>query len=80
MTRSGRADRLREGVRRLAGDRVASATGLDVLDDLEAEVASLTVAVTENRDLAVPLAALVDRLEHDVAKVLSRRTGTGMGA
>lgn len=65
-------DRLRDGVRR--------STRLDELDGLEAAVDSLEVAVTENRDLEVPLAALVDDLEGDVAEVLSRRSGTGMGA
>lgn len=65
-------DRLRDGVRR--------STRLDELDDLEAAVDSLEVAVAENRDLEVPLAALVDDLEGDVAEVLSRRSGTGMGA
>ena len=43
-------------------------------------MASLEVAVAENRELEVPLALLVDGLERDVAEVLSRRTGTGMGA
>ena len=80
MTRKGRVDRLREGVRRRVGGRVAGAAGLDELDDLEADVTSLAEAVRENRELEVPLTTLVDRLERDVAEVLSRRTRTGMGA
>lgn len=80
MTTGGRVDRLRDGVRRRVGDRVAGAAGLDELDDLEADVTSLTVAVRENRELEVPLTAIVDRLERDVAEVLSRRTRSGMGA
>lgn len=65
-------DRLREGVRR--------STRLDELGDLEDTVSSLEVAVAENRALEMPLAGLVDGLERDVAQVLARRTGTGMGA
>lgn len=80
MTRAGRVERLREGVRRRVGDRVSVATGVDVLADLEATTASLEVAVAENSELEVPLTALVDSLERDVAQVLSRRAGTGMGA
>lgn len=80
MSTSGRVDRLRDGVRRQVGARVAGAAGLDELDDLEAAVASLTEAVRENRELEVPLTAIVDRLESDVAEVLSRRTRSGMGA
>ena len=80
MTTGGRVDRLRDGVRRRVGDRVAGAAGLDELDDLEADVTSLTVAVRENRELEVPLTVIVDRLERDVADVLSRGTRTGMGA
>jgi len=68
----GRLDRLREGVH--------SSTRLDELGGLEDIVASLEVAVAENRALEVPLAVLVDALERDVAEVLVRRTGTGMGA
>ncbi|MCW2735477.1 hypothetical protein [Nocardioides sp.] len=80
MTKPGLVERLRDGVRRHVGDRVAVATGVDELADLEAAAASLEVAVAEDRGLEVPLAALVDALERDVAEVLSRRTGTGMGA
>ena len=76
MTAPGRVDRVRDGVRR----RVADATGLDELGSLEAAADSLEVAVRENRELEVPLTALVDGLERDVAEVLSRRAGTGMGA
>lgn len=72
MSLPGPLGRLREGVRR--------STRLDELDGLEDTVDSLEVAVAENRDLEVPLAALVDGLERDVAEVLSRRSGTGMGA
>lgn len=79
MTGPRRVDRLRDGVRRVGG-KVAGVTGMDELGDLEAAAASLEVAVEENRALEVPLTALVDRLERDVAEVLSRRTGTGMGA
>ncbi len=76
MSGTGRAGRLRDGVRR----RVSDATGLDEVADLTATVDSLEVAVAENRALEVPLAALVDDLEREVAEVLSRRSGTGMGA
>jgi hypothetical protein len=76
VTGSGRVDRLRERVRR----RAAGSTGLDEVLDLEATVTSLEVAVAENRQLEAPLAVLVDGLERDVAEVLSRRSGTGMGA
>lgn len=76
MSGAGRVDRLRHGVR----GRVAGATGLGDVGDLEATVDSLEVAVAENRLLEAPLTALVDDLERDVAEVLSRRTGTGMGA
>lgn len=72
MKAPGPLGRLRDGVRRTAA--------LDELGGLEATVDSLEVAVAENRDLEVPLAALVDDLEADVAEVLSRRSGTGMGA
>ncbi len=65
-------DRLREGVR--------SSTRLDELGGLEDAVSSLEVAVAENRALEAPLALLVDALERDVAQVLVRRTGAGMGA
>ena len=41
---------------------------------------SLAVAVAENHALEVPLTVLVDDLERDVAEVLSRRSGPGMGA
>lgn len=80
MTGRGRVDRLRDGVRRRVGARVAGAAGLDEIDDLEADVTSLTEAIRENRELEVPLTAIVDRLESDVAEVLSRRTRRGMGA
>ena len=80
MSRVGRLDRLRDAGRRHVGDRVAGATGMDRLEDLEVAVTSLAEAVEENRALEVPLAVLVDDLEQDVAEVLSRRTGTGMGA
>lgn len=79
MSRVGRLDRLRDAARHV-GDRVAGATGMDRIDDLEAAVTSLAEAVEENRGLEAPLAVLVDDLEQDVAEVLSRRTGTGMGA
>ena len=72
MSAPGRLGRLREGVQR--------STGLDELGDLEDAVDSLEVAVAENHGLEVPLAVLVDGLERDVAEVLSRRSGTGMGA
>lgn len=72
MSLPERLDRLREGVRR--------STELDDLGGLEDAIASLEVAVAENRQLEVPLAALVDSLERDVAEVLSLRSGTGMGA
>ena len=72
MSTPGRLDRLREGVRRSAR--------LDEFGVLEETVSSLEVAVAENRELEVPLAVLVDHLERDVAEVLSRRTGRGMGA
>lgn len=62
------------------GDRLTGATGMDEVDRLEAVVASLGVAVEENGALEEPLVALVDALERDVAEVLSRRSGTGMGA
>ncbi|HSU01748.1 MAG TPA: hypothetical protein VLK03_04300 [Nocardioides sp.] len=65
-------ERVRDAVRRSAR--------LDELDGLEDTVATLEVAVAENRELEVPLAALVDGLERDVAEVLSRRTRPGMGA
>ena len=80
MTGPGRVGRLRHGVRRTVGGKVAAATGLDELVALEAATDSLEVAVAENRALEVPLASLVDGLERDVAEVLSRRSGTGMGA
>lgn len=72
MTGAGRVDRIR--------GRVTGATGLDEVGRLEAVTTSLEVAVAENRALEVPLTALVDALERDVAEVLSRRSGTGMGA
>lgn len=72
MSAPGRLDRLREGVR--------SSTRLDELGRLEETLSSLEVAVAENRSLEVPLAVLVDALERDVAEVLVRRAGTGMGA
>lgn len=65
------ADRLR---------RVVAASGLRDLVALEAAVDSLAVAVAENAALEVPLAALVDDLERDVAEVVARRAGDGMGA
>lgn len=80
MTRTARVGRLREGVRRGVGGRIAVAAGVDELGDLEATASSLEVAVAENRALEVPLTVLVDALERDVAEVLSRRTGRGMGA
>lgn len=80
MTQAGRVARVREGVRRRVGGPVAVATGVAELDQLEATAASLEVAVAENRVLEAPLTALVDALERDVAEVLSRRTGRGMGA
>lgn len=80
MRRTDRVGRLREGVRRRVGARIAVAAGVDELADLEATAASLEVAVAENRALEVPLTVLVDALERDVAEVLSRRTGRGMGA
>ncbi len=80
MTTGGRVDRLRDGVRRRVGARVAGVAGLDEIDDLEADVTSLTEAVRENRELEVPLTVIVDRLERDVAEVLSRGTRSGMGA
>ena len=61
-------------------EAVRRSTRLDELDGLEDVVASLEVAVAENRELEVPLAGLVDGLEHDVAEVLSRRARPGMGA
>lgn len=76
MSGAGRLDRLRDGVRR----RVAGATGLDEVVDLEAAVDSLEAAVAENRALEAPLSVLVEHLERDVAEVVSRRRGTGMGA
>ena len=60
--------------------RIAGAVGLDEVARLETATASLEVAVEENRALEVPLTALVDTLERDVAEVLSRRSGTVMGA
>lgn len=80
MSGQGRVERLRVGVRRRVRDRVAVAAGVDQVGDLEAAAASLEAAVAENRELEVPLTALVEALERDVAEVLSRRTGTGMGA
>lgn len=80
MSGQGRIERLRVGVRRRVRDRVAVAAGVDQVGDLEAAAASLEAAVAENRELEVPLTALVETLERDVAEVLSRRTGTGMGA
>lgn len=80
MTTGGRVDRLRDGVRHRLGARVAGAAGLDEIDVLEDDVTSLTEAVRENRELEVPLTVIVDRLERDVAEVLSRRTRSGMGA
>lgn len=80
MTRTDRVGRLREGVRRRVGGRIAVAAGVAELDDLEATASSLEVAVAENRALEVPLTVLVDALERDVAEVLSRRRGRGMGA
>lgn len=76
MSGAGRLARLRDGVRR----RVAGATGLDEVVDLEAAVDSLEAAVAENRALEAPLSVLVEHLERDVAEVVSRRRGTGMGA
>lgn len=64
---------------RVAG-RVRAVSGLADASDLEARVDSLEVAVRENADLEVPLAALVDGLERDVAEVLARRGERGMGA
>jgi hypothetical protein len=80
VTQAGRVARLRDGVRHRVGSRVAVAAGVSGLDTLEAATASLETAVAENRALEVPLTALVDALERDVAEVLARRTGTGMGA
>lgn len=79
MTADGRVARLRDGARRRVGARVAAAVGLDRLDHLEATATSLATAVAENRALEVPLTAFVEALERDVAEVLSRRTGSGMG-
>ena len=64
---------------RVAG-RVRAVSGLADASDLEARVDSLEVAVRENADLEVPLVALVDGLERDVAEVLARRGERGMGA
>lgn len=64
---------------RVAG-RVRAVSGLADASGLEARVDSLEVAVRENADLEVPLAALVDGLERDVAEVLARRGERGMGA
>ena len=72
MSAPGPLGRLREGVRR--------STRLDELEAPESAVSSLEVAVAENRALELPLERLVERLERDVAEVLSRRTGPGMGA
>jgi len=66
--------------RERVADRVRAAAGLVDAPGLEARVASLEVAVRENADLAVPLAALVEGLERDVAEVLARRGERGMGA
>lgn len=72
MSAPGPLGRLRESVRR--------STRLDELEAPETAVSSLEVAVAENRALEVPLERLVEGLERDVAEVLSRRTGPGMGA
>jgi hypothetical protein len=61
------------------GARVAGAAGLDEIDDLEAGVTSLAEAIRENRELEVPLTAMVERLERQVAEVLSRRTRRSTG-
>jgi hypothetical protein len=66
-------ERLRSGVRRRLGGKVAGATGLDALGRLESEVDSLEVAVAENTALQVPLEGIVDALEQDVAEVLEWR-------
>ncbi len=80
MTAQGHLERLREGLQRRVGGRVAAAAGIDELAGLEESASSLEVAVAENRELEVPLTALVEALEGDVTEVLSRRAGTGMGA
>ena len=49
----GGVDRLRHGVRRKVGGKVATAAGLDELVALEAAADSLEVAVAENRALEV---------------------------
>jgi hypothetical protein len=74
-----RVERLREGVRRRVTGKVAGATGMDELGPLEAQVDLLEAAVTENAELAVPLAGLVDALERDVADVLASRRGGATG-
>lgn len=61
-------------------DRVRAVTGLAGAPGLEDRISSLEVAVRENADLAVPLTALVEGLERDVAEVLARRHDRGMGA
>ncbi len=79
MSRLDRVARWRDGARERAA-RVTAATGLGDAAAVEARVASLEVAVAEDAALAVPLAALVEGLERDVAEVLARRGGAGMGA
>ncbi|CAM3752575.1 hypothetical protein [Nocardioides zeicaulis] len=66
--------------RERVAERVRAVTGLAGTPGLEARITSLEVAVRENADLAVPLTALVGGLERDVAEVLARRHGRGMGA
>lgn len=66
--------------RERVADRVRAASGLAGASGLEARLASLEVAVPENARLEVPLAALVDGLERDVAEVLARQGERGMGA
>ena len=79
MSRPGQVARWRDAARERA-ERLTEATGLGEAAALEARVDSLEVAVAEDAALAVPLDALVERLEHDVAEVLARRGAPGMGA
>jgi len=65
------------GVARSALRRVKAASGLGDLDELEARVEIVQVAVAENRALDVPLAALLSRIEGSLVPLLASRLDSG---
>jgi hypothetical protein len=66
-------------VRARITERVGEISGARRLDDLEARVDSLEVAVAENVALEVPLERLVTDLERAVAGVVERTTADEVG-